>query len=519
MCSALTCKKEPQKPAIVEKAIFSSTLDQMFIGQTSMYFHNILVKFALVVGFLVSFSIILLVVRSQGFLGLPPALVVLLKSLVIFTVVVDSLNFLGHLLLRHRIVRDSGSVIEKGTLVVQFVSRGENIDVLRESARTAYEILAEEARIPFKIRVVTECQVESLFIKEERSRYDFVHVPKDYKTSKGSLYKARVLEYARAVRDSDDVNSQATWILFMDEESILTRSAARGIFDYIRKDIDQNTIAQGLITYTGRGIGRSAVSNATEIKRVGYNLGRYYFQNAVLRDIYLGFQGSFFCASRRVVSQVTFDFGPEASITEDIFFAFTAARKGFKCVWLEGYIREQATESVIDFLRQRRRWMKGLMHFLASSEIPLIRRIILFLAVTLPGRLWVWGVIPFLVLLNSYWGGQEPLCLTCAFQFGMPEFRVQPALEFIVILYILLLFQSSFSIGLIYSFQDLDLRSLKDRILYAVGCCLALPIAIFLEQFASLYSLFAREEGFAVVKKSIDITDTDLERSCEPLKG
>lgn len=519
MSSALISEKKSENYNLPAGIVESTNLDKMFLGLVPMNQHWVLVKIALLCGFLVSSATILLVMGVQGFLGLPVAFVLLFKLLVIFTVIADSSNLLGHFLLRHRMMKDSGPEIPEGILVVQFVSRGENIAVLRESARTAYGILADEARINFKIRLVTESAVMSYFTDKEQSRYEFVHVPKDFKTANRSLYKARALEYARLKNDEGALENDLTWILYLDEESILTRSAARGIFDYIRKDVDQSTIAQGLITYTGRGIGRSAISNSTEIKRVGYNLGRYYLQNAILKDVYLGFQGSFFCTSRRVVNKITFDFGPEASITEDIFFAFTAAREGFRCVWLEGHVREQATESVIDFLRQRRRWMKGLVHFLSSSQIPLTRRIILFFTVTIPARLLVWGVIPFLVLLNFYWATDVHTCRTCTHSFAFSMFGVQAVLEFIASLYILLTLQSSFTIGLIYSFQDLNLKSKREKLYYALSSILALPIAIFLEQFASIYSLFSREEGFAVVKKSIDVIDSDLESSYEPLNG
>ncbi|HMO18903.1 MAG TPA: glycosyltransferase family 2 protein [Oligoflexia bacterium] len=486
----------------------STSLDKMFLGEETLLYHRLVVQFLLFIGVSLSIGILFWIWYVDDFLGLPSGISLLVKSIITLTVCNDFLNMLGHLLLRHRVLKQAPSSFDNAKLIVQYVSRGQNIEVLMESARNAYEVLRQECSIDFEVRLVTEIPVIHNFDLSEISKYNFICVPEGFKTRNGSLYKARALEYARITCDSVDNNR--VWILYLDEESILTRSAVRGVQEFISEDTNLDTFSQGLITYTGRGTDVSSITSATEIKRVGYNLGRYYLQYAVLHDIYLGFQGSFFCASTRLVNQVTFDFGPEKSITEDLFFAFKAAACGFKCKWLEGYVREQAPESCIDLLRQRRRWMKGLMEFLFSNEIALGRRLILFLMITLPGRLWVWGVVPFLVVLNSLVSDSgintfiQNHIIGSDYSGSYFSGLILPAFVFSVLLYFVLLLQSNFTIGLLYSVMDLDTTSRMERWKYVVRCCLVLPAAIFLEQFASIYAMFSRETGFAVIKKSVD---------------
>ena len=55
--------------------------------------------------------------------------------------------------------------------------------------------------------------------------------------------------------------------------------------------------------------------------------------------------------------RVTFDFGPEGSLTEDLFFQCRAFDLGFRFGWIEGVMREQAAFTFQDFFKQRRRWI------------------------------------------------------------------------------------------------------------------------------------------------------------------
>jgi egghead protein (zeste-white 4 protein) len=46
---------------------------------------------------------------------------------------------------------------------------------------------------------------------------------------------------------------------------------------------------------------------------------------------------------------------------EDAFWALVAMQKGIRCRWVNGYLEEQSTQSVSDFIKQRRRWFQGLV--------------------------------------------------------------------------------------------------------------------------------------------------------------
>ena len=474
----------------------STYLDKVFIGDEPIFRHLLISRIAIFCSLLVSVSVLWITWRVENIFNLSPFVVLFIKALIYLTVVNDLVNVLGHVLLRHHSLKNKKLMPSDTHLVVQFISRGENIEVLKESVECAYEMLLEEATIKFSIRIVTEKEVSSNFNEAESDLFQFIVVPSEFRTKNNSLYKARGLEYARLVcdaSDGDQVANENKWILYFDEETLITKSSIRGVLEFIEKDENRDKFGQGLLTYTGRGYDKSIVSSAAEIKRVGYNLGRYYLQYAVLNDIYFGFQGSYFCASSALINKITFDFGPKESITEDIFFAFFASLKGFKCCWIQGHAREQPPENVCDLLRQRRRWLIGFTSFLFSKKIPLIRRLILLIFITLPNRMW--GFAPIFLGANFIYLST----ISDAYNF---EFTTA-IITYLLFIYLILFFQSNYLIGLLYTIEDLNSNSRLKKFLFAIKCSVALPFAVLIEQFVTIYSLFPRKNGFEVIKKNV----------------
>lgn len=66
-----------------------------------------------------------------------------------------------------------------------------------------------------------------------------------------------------------------------------------------------------------------------------------------------------------------FDHGPRCSIAEDAYFGLVAASKGYLFGFIEGDMREKSPFTISDFLKQRKRWIQGLLLVVHSSEIPL----------------------------------------------------------------------------------------------------------------------------------------------------
>jgi len=69
-----------------------------------------------------------------------------------------------------------------------------------------------------------------------------------------------------------------------------------------------------------------------------------------------GFHGSYIVLRNRVEVDVGIDFGPKGSIAEDCCFALKAWSKGYTFGFIKGELQEKSPFSVMDFIRQRKRW-------------------------------------------------------------------------------------------------------------------------------------------------------------------
>jgi egghead protein (zeste-white 4 protein) len=194
-------------------------------------------------------------------------------------------------------------------------------------------------------------------------------VPAGYRTPNGSRFKARALQYALEASPLPD----HAWIVHMDEETQLTYSAVLGIRNAIAEEEDSGRlrIGQGAILYHRRfGAGVTALFlSLADMIRTGDDLGRFHFQHRVGMPLF-GLHGSYILTRNDVEREVGFDVGPEGSITEDAFWALAQMARGRRCRWVEGYMVEQPPAGLRDFLKQRRRWLWGLLLVLRFAPAP-----------------------------------------------------------------------------------------------------------------------------------------------------
>lgn len=69
--------------------------------------------------------------------------------------------------------------------------------------------------------------------------------------------------------------------------------------------------------------------------------------------------------------KVSFDNGPDSSVAEDTYFGIYAASLGYSFDFIQGEMWEKSPFTIMDFLRQRKRWLQGLLLVAHSSRIPL----------------------------------------------------------------------------------------------------------------------------------------------------
>lgn len=260
---------------------------------------------------------------------------------------------LGSLWFSHNTKLDDVSPNEHN-VCFRIVSRGINNECLLATIHRIQEEMKLSPMFPYIIEVVTDGDV---FQAPDEDDVVGLQVPDNYATDKGSLFKARALHYACKY----SCVPPTTWIVHLDEESQPTSSGIKGIaamIDECETSGNVKRIGQGAILYH-RGWKKHPFLTLADMRRTGDDMGHFFFQHRVGRTIF-GLHGSFVVCRQDVESSIGFDLGPDGSITEDAWWVLLAMKEGIRTKWVDGYVEEQSTQSIGDFLKQRRRWYIGL---------------------------------------------------------------------------------------------------------------------------------------------------------------
>jgi beta-1,4-mannosyltransferase len=237
----------------------------------------------------------------------------------------------------------------------RIVSRGTNTDALATTIRRCRAEMRASPMFRYIIEVVTD--VPNPGLPAPASDLAYLTVPPQYRTPNGSLFKARALQYALDVSPLADT----AWIIHLDEETHPTASGIKGAARMISEEESSGRlrIGQGVILYH-RSWKRYPFLTLADMARTGDDFGRFHFAHRTGRTIF-GMHGSWIVVRNDVEKAAGFDFGPDGSITEDAFWALASMEAGSRCRWVHGYMEEQSTQSVMDFLKQRRRWFQGIV--------------------------------------------------------------------------------------------------------------------------------------------------------------
>jgi egghead protein (zeste-white 4 protein) len=379
----------------------------------------------------------------------------------------------GLLSYRHATHLDEVEPID--TLVsFRIVSRGTNVEALVSTIRRCQKEMARSPLFPYVIEVVTDSNPSAAFPTDNDIVY--LQVPSDYSTPNGSLFKARGLQYAV---EHSSLPADA-WIVHLDEETQPTSSGIKGICAMIREERDaaMPRIGQGAILYHRQWRRHPFLTLADNV-RTGDDFARFHFQHRIGVTIF-GLHGSYIVVKNSVEKQIGFDFGPKGSITEDAFWAMVAMQKGYRCRWVDGYLEEQSTQSVSDFVRQRRRWFQGLVKVALYAPVRLRWRICIGLNTAL------WAIAPFAALY------------TLAHFFHGFEVR-----GWVMLLANLSLasFGTLYLIGLRANLDEYGITSRLRRLGWFVAQLVLLPVFSLMEGAGVLAAIFKPVAGFHVVQK------------------
>jgi beta-1,4-mannosyltransferase len=196
-------------------------------------------------------------------------------------------------------------------------------------------------------------------------------VPEEYRTPLGAVGKARALEYACAIRRSEGLSVPFLWVYHQDEETCVGADTLKGLSEFVRGG--RYLVGAGVILYPLDWAGTP--SHVQEVTR-SYDDFRVLDSMTLPGNPTSGFHGSHIVVRADVEDSVGWDssgYDPSEDLTFEIR---VRARYGSVFGVLRGFAYEKGAFSLGDQLRQRRRWMHGVLHaVLRSPELPATRRL------------------------------------------------------------------------------------------------------------------------------------------------
>jgi len=357
-------------------------------------------------------------------------------------------------------------------VVWRIVSRGQNIEALNSTIRRCDAEMRANPKFPYLIEVVTDLPV----VLPDTPQVVHLKVPAEYRTPNGSLYKARALQYAL---ENSTVPDDA-WLVHLDEETQPTRSGIDGIAAMVAEEEAAGTyrIGQGALLYH-RDWKKHPFLTLADMVRTGDDLSRFHFQHKLGVTVF-GMHGSYIVVRSSVAKEVGFDVGEKGSITEDAFWALMQMANGRRARWCDGYLEEQSTQSVHDFVKQRRRWFLGLI--LVSRYAPVSMK-------------WRWPLA-----LNTVIWALAPLGFTYTFVHLFLGSDVPDGVRLIanlayasfVVLYVM---------GLQVNLDEHGITNWWKRMGWYAALILLLPVFSVMEAAGVIYGIVKPDVGFHVVKK------------------
>jgi beta-1,4-mannosyltransferase len=255
------------------------------------------------------------------------------------------------------------------TVIFQITAIGKNPRALAESSRSVLHWLRRTPRLAFRGQVWLVIEPKGYATDPalyERLRADgcrLMVVPPEYTTPLGARGKARALQYAVEERQRLRMSNGATWVYHQDEETCVGEDTLRGISEFIEDG--RHPVGVGIILYPIDWAGTP--SHVQELTR-SYDDYRVLDSMTMPANPTSGIHGSHILVRSDLEDDVGWDsIGYEPA--EDLTFEIRL-RSRFGAVFgvLKGFAYEKGAFSLGDQLRQRRRWMHGVLHALRHTQ-------------------------------------------------------------------------------------------------------------------------------------------------------
>jgi egghead protein (zeste-white 4 protein) len=282
------------------------------------------------------------------------------------------------------------------TVIFQITAIGKNARALDASARSVLHWIRQTPRLGIRHRLwlVIEpdgyASAPAIYESLRTAGAEVWIVPPTYATPLDTHGKARALQYAVERRQDLGISNATTWVYHQDEETCVGQDTLLGISDFILEA--RGLVGAGVILYPIDWAG--SPSHVQELTRT-YDDFRVLDSMTMPGNPTLGFHGSHILVRADVEDSVGWDARGYAPAEDLSFEIRVRAKYGSVFGVLKGFAYEKGAFSLRDQLRQRRRWVHGVMFAMTRSpELGARRRF------TLLYSLFAWfSALPSVLIL------------------------------------------------------------------------------------------------------------------------
>jgi glycosyl transferase family 2 len=234
-------------------------------------------------------------------------------------------------------------------------------------------------RVDVVIEEDCDTRNELLNLVAANPRLRVLTVPRDFRTPRGTRFKARAIHYAHLLRQREGEARGDVWILHMDDDTGVNSHTGAELARFVEcqrvAGDEAKHLAQGILAYP-REYSRSRITWYADAVRPGCDISFFPITTGRGKPR-VGLHGELLLVRASIEAEIGWDFGPH-TIVEDAEFAmrFCDTHPG-RSAWFPACSYGASPASLADFIKQRERWVWGLLRLLTQSSIPMRRRIVL----------------------------------------------------------------------------------------------------------------------------------------------
>lgn len=255
------------------------------------------------------------------------------------------------------------------TILFQITAIGKNARSIEASARSVLYWVRHTARLGYRHRLWLVVEPEgyaaapATYEALRRAGAEVWIVPRAYATPLGTTGKARALQYAVGLRQAQGLSGPSVWVYHQDEETCVGQDTLRGISDFLAEG--RALVGVGIILYPLDWLG--SPSHVQELTR-SYDDFRVLDSMTLPRNPTMGFHGSHILVRSDIEDDVGWDSVGYAPAEDLTFEIRVRTRYGSVFGLLKGFAYEKGAFSLSDQVRQRRRWVQGVLFALRRSD-------------------------------------------------------------------------------------------------------------------------------------------------------